>query len=312
VKSLTLIFFLLFLSGGAILGSDQMIKEEEDLQALLPKNISGWQAKDPDVLYDPETIFDYIDGAGEIYRAYNFRHLLVRQYTKDENPRIIADLFDMGISKNAYGVFTHDLEGENVGIGRDSTYKGGLLSFWKGRFFVSLYAEEETEESKKALLFLGKRIASAIKQEGDLPVLVSIFPYENLREKRIRFFYNHLILNYHFFVADQNLLLLGQETEAALADYAEGNEIFHVLLVRYSSEETAIEAYEGFSETYMPEAENSGILQTENGKWTAVRLKDNLLVIVFDGLSEAHAKKMIQRILWRDKQDMTTKGKVNG
>jgi len=280
--------------------SNPMGGAKVDLEAFLPKKINGWEAKEQDVLYGPETIFDYIDGAGEIYRAYNFQHLLARHYTKKANPRIIADLFDMGSSKNAYGVFTHDLEGEDVGIGQDSTYKGGLLSFWKDRFFVSLYAEEETEEAKQALLLLGKKVASAIKQEGDPPSLVTIFPLENLRDKRIHFFYNHLILNYHFFVADENILLLGQETEAALANYVEGNEIFYVLLVRYSGEERARDAYECFSETYMPEAGNSGILKTENGKWTAVRLKEDLLVIVFDGLSESHAKNMIERILKQD------------
>jgi len=273
---------------------------EVDLGVFLPKDISGWEAKDPDVLYDPDTIFDYIDGAGEVYRAYKFQRLLARIYTKDENPRIIADFFDMGSSKNAYGVFTHDLEGENVGIGQGSTYKGGLLSFWKGRFFVSLYAEEETEEAKKALLLLGKKIASSIKQEGDPANLVGLFPLENLRDKGIRFFYNHLILNYHFFVADENILLLGQETEAALATYAEGNELLYVLLVHYSGEEKARDAYESFTKTYMPEAGNSDILRTENGKWTAVRLKDDLLIIVFDGPSESCAKSMIQRVLERE------------
>lgn len=273
---------------------------EVDLEVFLPKELNGWEAKEPDVLYNPETIFDYIDGAGEIYRAYNFHRLLARIYIKDAHPRIIADLFDMGSSKNAYGVFTHDLEGEDVGIGQDSTYKGGLLSFWKGRFFVSLYAEEETEEAKKALLLLGKMVASSIKQEGDPPALVALFPLENLRVKGIRFFYNHLILNYHFFVADENILLLGQETEAALAAYAKGNEIFYILLVRYPGVETAKDAYESFTKTYMPEAGDSDILRTENGKWTAVRLKEDLLIIVFDGQSESHAKSMIQRVLERE------------
>lgn len=270
---------------------------EVDLGVFLPKELNGWEAKDPDVLYDPDTIFDYIDGAGEIYRAYSFQRLLARIYTKDANPRIIADLFDMGSSKNAFGVFTHDLEGEDVGIGQDSTYKSGLLSFWKGRFFVSLYAEEETEEAKMALLLLGKRVASSIKQEGDPPALVGLFPLENLRDKGIRFFYNHLILNYHFFVADENILLLGQETDAALASYAKGNEIFYILLVRYAGADKAKDAHESFIKAYMPEAEDSGILRTENGKWTAVRFKEDLLIIVFDSQSESHAKRMIQSVL---------------
>lgn len=280
--------------------SDPVSGGEVGLGALLPREINGWEAKDPDVLYDPDTIFDYIDGAGEIYRAYNFHRLLARIYTKDANPRIIADLFDMGSSKNAYGVFTHDLEGEDVGIGQDSTYKGGLLSFWKGRFFVSLYAEEETEEARNALLLLGEKVASLITQDGDPPALLALFPLQNLRDRRIRFFYNHLILNYHFFVADENILLLGKETEAALAAYAEGNEIFYVLLIRYPGVESAQDAYESFTKIYMPEAGDSDILRTEDGKWTAVRLKDDLLIIVFDGQSEYHAKNMIQRILERE------------
>jgi hypothetical protein len=300
MRNLALIFFLLSLSGGTILMSNDVCGGEVDLGVFLPKEINGWETKEPDVLYNPETIFDYIDGAGEIYRAYNFRRLLARIYTKEANPRIIADLFDMGSSKNAYGVFTHDLEGEDVGIGQDSTYKGGLLSFWKGCFFVSLYAEEETEEAKKALLLLGKNVASSIKQEGDPPALVALFPLRNLRDKGIRFFYNHLILNYHFFVADENILLLGQETEAALAAYAKGNEIFYILLVRYPGAETAKDAYESFTKAYMPEAGDSDILRTENGKWTAVRLKEDLLIIVFDGQSESHAKSMIQRVLERE------------
>lgn len=281
------------------MANDPCVRDIE-LEALLPEEINGWEAGEPDVIYDPDTIFDYIDGAGEVYRAYNFQRLLARFYTKEDNPRIIADLFDMGTSKNAYGVFTHDLEGEDVGIGQGSTYKGGLLSFWKGRFFVSLYAEEETEESKEALLLLGKEVASMIKQEGSPPALVGLFPTQNLREKSIHYFYNHLVLNYHFFVADENLLLLEKDTEAALATYEEGNEIFYVLIVRYPEERKAISAFEGFTMAYMPEAKNSGMLRTENGKWTAARQRKDLLVIVFDALSESQAKSMMERVLERD------------
>ncbi|MDH5384663.1 MAG: hypothetical protein OEY18_08150 [Candidatus Aminicenantes bacterium] len=276
-----------------------MSEGEVDLGVLLPKEINGWEAKAPDEFYDPNTIFDYINGAGEVYRAYNFERLLARHFTKEAEPRIIADLFDMGTAKNAFGVFTHDPEGEDVGIGQDSTYKGGLLSFWKGRFFISLYAEEETEGAKATLMALGKMVASSIKQEGIHPDLVSLFPRENLKERRIQYFYNHLILNYHFFVADENILFLGRETEAALAAYKEGNEIVHVLLVRYPGERKAGDAYKSFIQAYMPEAKDSDLIRTENDKWTAVRLKGDLLIIVFDAPSGSQAEAVIARILER-------------
>ena len=50
--------------------------------------INGWEANEPDILYDPNTIFEYIDGAGEVYRAYNFQCLLARQFNKENEPKI--------------------------------------------------------------------------------------------------------------------------------------------------------------------------------------------------------------------------------
>jgi hypothetical protein len=297
MKKIALISVFVLITGGTLFMGKSMSEGEVDLGALLPKEINGWEAKAPDEFYDPNTIFDYINGAGEVYRAYNFERLLARHFTKEAEPRIIADLFDMGSAKNAFGVFTHDPEGEDVGIGQGSTYKGGLLSFWKGRFFISLYAEEETEEAKEALIALGKMAASSIKQEGALPDLVSLFPRKNLRERGIQYFYNHLILNYHFFVADENILFLGNETEAVLAAYKEGNEIVHVLLVRYPEGRKAGDAYKSFIQAYMPEAKDSDLIRTENDKWTAVRLKGDLLIIVFDAPSGSKAEAVIARIL---------------
>ena len=111
--------------------------EKITLGDLLPREINGWKAEAKDEVYDSQTIFDYIDGAGEIYRAYNFKLLLARRFAKEGQPDIIADLFEMTSSKDAFGVFTHDLEGYDAGIGQGSTYKGGLLSFWKSHIFVS-------------------------------------------------------------------------------------------------------------------------------------------------------------------------------
>ncbi|MCK7482265.1 MAG: hypothetical protein M0C28_37800 [Candidatus Moduliflexus flocculans] len=92
----------------------------------------------------PRPIFDYIDGAGEVYRSYNMRRLVARRFHKDGRPDIVVDAFDMGSAADAFGVFTHDLDGEDASIGQGSAYKAGLLSFWKDRYFLSVYAEEET------------------------------------------------------------------------------------------------------------------------------------------------------------------------
>ncbi|UCC40923.1 MAG: hypothetical protein JSV96_05675 [Candidatus Aminicenantes bacterium] len=263
---------------------------------LLPHEIHGWKAGEKDEVYDQQTIFDYINGAGEVYRAYNFELLLARRFAKEGQPNIIADLFKMASAKDAFGVFTHDLEGEDAGIGQGSTYKGGLLSFWKGQIFVSLYSEEETEEAKNMLFALGKIVASAIKEEGEMPDIVSLLPQENLVEKSAHYFHNHLILNYHFYVSDENILLLDQESEAALGVYKENDERAYLLVVSYPEKDKVSKAYVSFTKAYMPDAAEPGLVKTEDQKWTAARIKNDFLIVIFNAQTDSSAKEMIKSV----------------
>jgi len=265
------------------------IHKAAELSRYLPKELNGWRAGREDEFYSPETIFDYIDGAGEVYRAYNFQNLLARRYLKEGRPNLIADFFDMGTAADAFGVFTHDLEGEPIQIGQGAVYKGGLLSFWKDRYFVSLYAEAETEETKQALLALGQAVASAIPQEGKKPILLSYLP-ENFDLKTVRYFHNHLILNYHFFVSTENILLLDQKTEAVLASSGEKAEKTFLLIVRYPDAKMAALALQNFAQAYLPDAAEQGLVQTEDKKWTAIKKRGNYLVVLFNAHSEAQAK----------------------
>lgn len=271
-------------------------KEESGFGQFLPDEINGWKAKAEDRIYDPETIFDYIDGAGEVYRSYNFRKLFVRRYVKEGEPDIVADCFDMGTSEDAFGVFTHDLEGEDVGIGQGSAYNAGLLSFWKAHFFISLYAEDETEEAKKAVFDLGGKIDASIGEEGERPDLISLLPAENLEEKSVHFFHNHTVLNYHFFVADENILLLDQKTEAVLGTYRDDKNKFRLLLIRYPEAKKANEAYEIFIKNYMPDAESPGLVKTENTRWTAAKVKEGFLLVAFDCPTDSSALTLMEDV----------------
>lgn len=276
--------------------ADKNDKTKTSLGDLLPKEICGWKAEEKDEFYDPDTIFDYIDGGGEVYRSYNFRLLLGRRFTKQSQPDIIIDLFDMGSSSDAFGVFSHDLEGEETGIGQGSTYKGGLLSFWKDRFFVSVYAEEETEEAKKAIYALGQSVSLSIAKEGKKPEVASLLPGENLAEKSVHYFHNHLILNYHFYVSEENILLLDQDTEVVLGIYKEKGEKHYLLLVRYPHARKAKVALKSFAEAYMPDAKEPGLVQTEDSKWTAAKALGGFLFFVFDAPSKSLAREELGKI----------------
>ena len=268
----------------------------DGLQATIPDQINGWKKDSRDRFFDNVTIFDYIDGAGEVYRAYNMRRCLSRRYDMNNGPSIVMDIFDMGSSEDAFGVFTHDQDGEALDIGQGALYRPGWLSFWKGRFFVSIYAEEETASSQEAVRELGKVVASLIKNQGPTPTILLHLPSEDLQPRSVRYLHHHIVLNYHFYLADGNILNLGPQTHAVLSRHMREKESARLLLVMYPDAEKAKTALASFLKHYLPEADLQGMALLENGKWCAVNLKGKLLAVVLEADSQQFAKRLLTKV----------------
>jgi hypothetical protein len=290
--------FLTFILG-CVLMSDLAYSSPKfpDLSYLLPAEVHGWRSEGRDETYDGQTIFDYINGFGEIYLAYNFRFLLVRRYEKPSQPRLTVDLFDMGSAEDAFGIFSFEREETSPDIGQDSDYAAGMLRFWKGQFFVTVTAEKETPESKEAVLALGKAIAEAIQETGQYPEVLRFLPKKGLISKKVLFFRSYMILNHHFFVADRDILNLSLRAEGVLAPYRIGKEKVSVVVIRYPTQIEAKKAWETFASTYLREGQKAGMVRTANNKWTTGRLFGRILVIIFDALDSNQATILLKEVL---------------
>ena len=259
----------------------------------LDRQVGAWNATGQDGTYDGETIYDYIDGAGEVYRAYNMQRCLSRSYTAAGEPAIVLDIFDMGSSEDAFGVFTHDREGKPANVGQDALYRQGWLSFWKSRFFVSLYMERETPAAKEAAFHLARAVASLIREEGRKPAILLGLPPKGLRDRSVRYLHHPMLLNYHYYLADENILNLGKETDALLATYSRDGKRARFLLVQYPNPGKAKEACSRFLAHYLPEAEGKVPLRLENGKWAAASLKGRFLAVVLESDSRSLAEDLL-------------------
>jgi hypothetical protein len=80
------LFACIILGGGGYNFMGMNRDEANEVSRYLPEEMNGWRAEGKDEAYNPETIFDYIDGAGEAYRSYNFQSLLARRYLKRGQP----------------------------------------------------------------------------------------------------------------------------------------------------------------------------------------------------------------------------------
>jgi hypothetical protein len=264
-----------------------MAQSLENLYSALPADVAGWKKAEPPEAYDRSNLFDYIDGGAELYISYNFRELLAVRY-KAADEEIVVDIFDMGNSYNAFGLFSHGREREDGLAGQGSEYNAGLLTFWKDRFYVSILAYPETEAKKEIVLGLGRKLADAVPREGELPPVIGLLPQGHLIPESIRYFHHYIWLNSHFFVANQNILLIDDETQAVLAKYETLGKPFYLLIALYPDAARAKEAEQSFLKNYLPDA-NEGISQLPDGRWTACRVEGNRLSIVFNAPSREAA-----------------------
>ncbi|UCC45396.1 MAG: hypothetical protein JSU65_05615 [Candidatus Zixiibacteriota bacterium] len=262
------------------------------MQQFAPESVEGWALQDTVAVYDRETIFDYINGAGEVYLSYDFRELAVFQYARPDRPPITLEIFDMSEPSEAYGIFSHAREDEREGIGNGYEASGGLLCFWQSQYFVCVQAGGGSSDEQAAMRTIAGAVASQLPPGGEKPGLLDLLPTEGMTAYSSRYFHGHPSLNYHYYVSERNILGLSRNTNGALARYEPGS-VF-LVCIEYPSEAEASEARESFRDAYLPDAGESGMAQTENGKWTAISLKNKYLVIVLDAQTQQETDGLLQ------------------
>ncbi|MDI6762458.1 MAG: hypothetical protein QME83_05425 [Thermodesulfobacteriota bacterium] len=270
-----------------------------EMKRLLPPKVEDYKTDGKDEFYDRQTAFRYMDGAAEFYRSYDFKLLMVRRYLKAGYPPLLVELFDMGSSEDAFGIFSYQTEEEEVGIGQGSDYGGGLLRFWKGKYFANVFAERETPAARRDILTIGEAIARNIEKEGSKPKLIQFLPEEGLSQGTIRYFHLHQVLNHHYFISHENIFNLGARTNAILATYpspGEKGKTF-LLLIQYPDQKQAEKAFLSFLKAYMPEAPSSKTVKTEDGKWTSARLHRQYILVVFDAPSVEKTEQLIEAVV---------------
>jgi hypothetical protein len=291
----------LFACVGAVLlsacGGDEGEQKVTSMSRFVPKEMNGWVVQDTAQMYDRKTIFDYIDGAGEVFLSYDFREVAVARLAKASQPDITVELFDMGSAEDAYGIFSYARESEESGIGHGFEYRGSLLCFWKAAYYVCVMAEKVSPEAKETVYAIARAVDEQLGPPSEPPKLVGYLPQEGLIRESLRFFHLHSTLNYHYFLSEQNLLNLGHETRAVLAAY-EPNSVY-LLCVQYPTEEEAASGYRGFIEGYIPEAAESGVAGIDENAWVAAKQVREYVVVAFDAPTGEAAGSLTEALIQR-------------
>ena len=293
----------------------------------LPKTIGAWTRPEFPRVINAKNIFEYMNGAGELYLAYRFDHLEVYEYRSDNQKSILVEVYYMKTSDDAFGLLSLDWGGEHVSLsdspGNKSTqsftsstralYGAGLLRIWSDNLYSRVMAFHETPASKQAVLGIGKAIAANRKSPPE-PEILKILPSYlgmgwKLRNDRIGYFRSHLVLNSLYYLSHQNILNLGLSTEGVAASYdrihEEDLKRVQFLFVKYADAAQAQQALDQFHNAYLPEhkedftaggmTEIKNFFQIEDG-WLGYKLYGPCIALVFACPDKESARMIIGQI----------------
>lgn len=215
------------------------------LEPLVPRKDlpNGWTLIHGPQIYNRKTLFEHINGQAELYLKYGFQGSVfaIYQNRRNEKDQIELDIYDMGNVLQAFGIFSRFRnEDRPAGIGLDSYLDDHSALFYKGKYFVLLYA---VETNPNLLKTFSKRVSLKILDPSPPPKEISYFPKNGLKPGSIQYFSEGLL--------GQQFLKKGFQGiyTAKTEDKAEGKDKeFKLFLAIYKDSQEAINALRAYKE----------------------------------------------------------------
>ncbi|MDP2036361.1 MAG: hypothetical protein Q8L04_03195, partial [Ignavibacteria bacterium] len=260
----------------------------------LPDSINGWKKLGEDRVFNEQNLYDYIDGAAELYISFGFTKVFNRIYSAGEGKEIIVDIFYMNTPQDAFGAFSFSVGKIGNDFGTQSQTAHGAIVFWKNNFVVSIVENPASEEAKKTSLTIAKLIDESIPEKGSFPEVLKYLPQENLDAQSVRYFRHYVWFNTYAYISGENILNINQNTHGVLAKYGDKEKLI-LIIVKYPDEQKALAALEKFNKAFYKTLNPKPIVKSKEGKFSGSRVVKNFFVGVFGGRAERNVRALITR-----------------
>jgi hypothetical protein len=199
---------------------------------------------DEEYRYGRDNLWEYINGAAELFLTYRFRELIVADFEKGEEA-ITVSVYDMSRPIDAFGVFESEKpsaaeELKDIGAAAvlQAPYQGLFL---KDRFYVKIEAGggDVSAESLSAAM---KEVATGLPGEAGLPPQLALLPEEGRVPGSVGF-------------AGGNFLGFEDLRSCLYADYDGGGQEYRLFVMKPSA----------------------AFLRNENGKWDQSELDGRMV-----------------------------------
>jgi hypothetical protein len=172
--------------------------------------VAGWKQSGKIQTFTPKTLFEYINGAADLYIMYDFQELKVGEYKNKKKGSVIVEAYRHKTPTHAFGIYSQErLPNANfLDVGGQGYIEENILNFLTGPFYVKINSFNTGAEDKEILLTFAKKVAENLGEKGSLPSILAAFPTDG-KKKNSEKFINKNFLGYSFlhsaFIADYEL-----------------------------------------------------------------------------------------------------------
>ena len=151
--------------------------------------MSGWGQPEKPQIYSPDTLFEYIDGAADLYLSYEFEELGVAEYRGAQKAAVTVEIYRHSTPTQAFGIYSQErlASAKLLEIGAQGYQEPTVLNFTTGSYYVKINGYETGAEDEKILLAFGRKIEQILGGRTPLPEILSAFPQEGLKPHSERF-----------------------------------------------------------------------------------------------------------------------------
>ncbi len=145
-------------------------------------DMDGWEEPEEIVVYTPETLWDIINGAADLFYAYDFQEMYWGEFvnSEDNNIYIVMEIYRQGDPVTAFGVYSQERPRvpDLVDIGVEGYTAEGILHFFVADCYVKIRSHDTSEETKEAMENLARHVAGMLDPDPQFPEIVYALPEE--------------------------------------------------------------------------------------------------------------------------------------
>ncbi|MEW6366912.1 MAG: DUF6599 family protein [Acidobacteriota bacterium] len=183
--------------------------------------LSGWKAGGEVKTFHPGNLFEYIDGAAELYLSYDFVQLQVAEYQGEKGASIVVEVYRHRTPDDAFGIYSQERpsDGRFVDVGAEGYVEPPILNFVLGDAYVKISGYEIGGNERDVLMAFAKATATALGGGGSLPAPLAWFPAEGKVAHTERYVAKNFV-GYEFL------------HRGFTADYAAGGKEFQLFIIQ--------------------------------------------------------------------------------